>query len=111
MIGTALAAFPADPDGEWPGTAVRDLLEQLKCDRIDDGIRSAVLNRRGPVRCDLAAGGVQERELAAGYRQTARRFGQWPRTAAIFDGLARTYEHLAGIEDREAESHRRGLPL
>ncbi len=111
MIGTALAASPADPDGEWPGTAVRELLEQLQNDRVDAGLRSAVFNRRGPVRHDLAAGGVQERELAAGYRQKARHFCQWPRTAAMFDGLARTYEHLAGIEDREAEAHRRGLPL
>ncbi len=110
MIGTALAASPADPDGEWPGTAVRDLLEQLQNDRIDAGLCTAVMNRRGVSRRGHAEGGVQERELAAGYRQKARHFCQWPRTAAIFDGLARTYEHLAGIEDREAEAHRR-LPL
>lgn len=111
MIGTALAASPTDPDGEWPGTAVRDLLEQLQNDRIDAGLCTAVMNRRGVSRRGLAEGGVQERELAAGYRQKARHFCQWPRTAAMFDGLARTYEHFAGIEDREAEAHRRRLPL
>ena len=111
LIGTALAASPADPDGEWPGTAVRDLLDQMQNDCVDAGLRSAVFNQRGPVRRGLAEGGAQERELAAGYRQKARRFGQWPRTAAIFDGLARNYEHYAGIADREAEAHRRGIPL
>lgn len=111
LIGTALEASPPDPDGEWPGIAVRDLLEQLQNDRVDAGLSMAVRNRRGVFRRGLTEGGAQERELAASHRQAARRFGQWPRTAAIFDGLARTYEHEAVVEDREAEAHRRGLPL
>ena len=111
MIGTALAASPAGPDGEWPTAAVRDLIEMLQSDDIDDGIYTAIRNQRGVTRRSLTAGGDQERELAAGLRHKALRFRRWTRTAAIFEHLTLAYEHAAGIEDREAEAHRRGLPL
>lgn len=111
MIGTALAASPPDPGDEWPGLAVRDLLESLQSDDIDGGLFTAVRNQRGFTRRSLTAGGDQERELAAGFKQRARHYCQWPRTAAIFSDLARAYEHEAGIHDREAEACRRALPL
>ena len=111
MIGTALAASPADPNGEWPGIAVRDVIERLRSDDVDSGLSIAVHNKRGFTSRSPTSGGAQERELAEGYRQQIRRFREWPRTAAIFAGLARSYEHEAGIHDREAEARRRGLPL
>ena len=111
MIGAALAASPADPDGTWPGLAVRDLIERLDSDSIDTGIFVAVRNRRGVTSRSLTAGGDQERALAQHFHEQRLRFRQWPRTAAIFAGLAHSYEREAGREDAEAEAHRRGLPL
>ena len=111
MIGTALAASPADADGTWPGLAVRDLIERLGSDSIDTGIFVAVRNRRGVTSRSLTAGGDQERALAQHFHEQRLRFRQWPRTAAIFAGLAHSYEREADREDAEAEAHRRGLPL
>ena len=111
MIGAALASSPPDPDSGWPGIAVRNLLERLQCDDIERGVSVAMRNRRGATVRAPTGGGDQERELAAVYWGQSRRFKEWPRTAAIFDNLANGYEHLAEVEDREAEAHRRGLPL
>ena len=111
MIGSALASSPADPDGEWPGLAVRELIERLRSDSIDSGFYIAVRNRRGVTSRALTAGGAQERELARNYRNQRQRFSQWPRVAAIFAALAQSYEREAEREDEEAEAHRRGLPV
>ena len=109
LIGTALAASPADSEGEWPSAAVRDLIERVNRDDLDRGLTIAVCNQRGGTTRAPTDGGDQERELAARYRAQGHRFSRWPRTAAIFDSLASTYEHEAGIHDRRAEARRRGL--
>lgn len=110
MIGAALAASPKDPNGEWPGIAVRNLLERLQSESIDEGLLMAVLNQRGGTTRSLTAGGEQERQLAESYREKSHRFQEWPRTSAIFSRLARGYEREASHHDREAEPVRRGLP-
>lgn len=111
MIGTALAASPADPDGAWPGQAVCGLIERLERDDIDNGMSEAIFAQRGGTTRSPTGGGDQERALAEQYRQKSQSFAGWPRTAALFRGLARSYEHLAEVVDRRAEVHRRGLPL
>lgn len=110
MIGTALASSPPDLDGEWPGVAVRDLIERLKSDDIDNGLLVAVSNQRGATWRSLTDGGDQERGLAEKCRAQSRHWREWPRTSAIFKSLAASYDHEAGMHDREAEAHRRGLP-
>ncbi|MCY4511830.1 MAG: hypothetical protein OXG35_33420, partial [Acidobacteria bacterium] len=110
LIGAALAASPADSDGEWPSAAVRDLIGRVNSDDLDRGLTIAVCNQRGGTTRAPTDGGGQERELAARYREQSRRFSRWPRTAAIFDSLASTYEDEAAVHDRRAEAQRRGLP-
>ena len=110
MIGTALASSPADSDGEWPGEAVRNLLERLQSDNVERGLNITVHNQRGVTTRSPTDGGEQERQLADSYREQSRRYQQWPRTAAIFSRLASSYEHEASILDRGAETFRRGLP-
>lgn len=109
LIGTALASSPSDPDGEWPSAAVRGLIERVGSDDLDNGLVVAVRNLRGGTTRSPTEGGGQERELAARYRAQGRCFNQWPRTAAIFDSLASSYEDEAAINDRRAEARRRGL--
>lgn len=111
QIGTALASSPGDPNGDWPSRAVRDLVERLESDDIDNGISMAIYNRRGVTTRGITDGGAQERELVDSYRAQSRKYQEWPRTKAIFEGLARDYERQAGIADRQAEARRRGLPL
>lgn len=110
-IGTALAASPADPDGKWPSVAVRDLIERLRSDSLENGLVVAMRNQRGGTWRSLTGGGDQERDLAAGYRHQSRELSQWPRTAAVFVSLAQSYEREAELHDRDAEARRRGLPL
>ena len=109
VIGWALASSPADPDEEWPSEAIRDLLERLQSDGVDQGLDITIRNRRGVTSRSPTDGGDQERELAQHYKQQSHRFREWPRTAAIFNSLASSYEHDAGYHDRDAESRRRGL--
>ena len=111
MIGAALVSSPADPDGAWPGYAVCDLIERLQSEHIDKGFYVAVVNQRGITSRSITAGGAQERAMARDYRSQKQRLDQWPRVAAIFAALAQRYEHEADDEDKEAEAHRRGLPL
>ena len=108
-IGTALASSPAEPNGDWPAEAVRDLLQRMDSDDIDQGLLVALSNQRGVTSRAVTEGGEQERVLAERYRADSRRFQEWPRTAAIFTNLAQSYEHEAGVHDRDAESRRRGL--
>ncbi|MXZ02251.1 MAG: hypothetical protein F4Y88_00815 [Chloroflexi bacterium] len=109
MIGTALASSPSDADGDWPSEAVRNLLDRLDSDEVDQGLLVAIRNQRGVTSRGMTDGGEQERELAERYRADSRRFQQWPRTAAIFTSLAQSYEHEAGVHDRDAEAWHRGL--
>lgn len=47
MIDAALAASPNDPDGEWPGIAVRNLLERLQSASVDQSLIMPVVNQHG----------------------------------------------------------------
>ena len=111
LIGTALASSPADPDGDWAAVAVRELIEELESDALDNGLHSAIFNQRGVISRAPTDGGDQERNLAARYREQSQQLDQegWPRTAAIFDWLASFYEGDAARQDQRAESVRRGL--
>jgi hypothetical protein len=66
QIGQSLASAPADPDGSWPCESVRDLLEELRNDRIDRGLEIRVFNNRGVTSRSLEEGGQQEWKLAEG---------------------------------------------
>jgi len=110
QIGRVLASAPADPDGQWPCKAVRDLLEKLQSERVEEGFETEVFNSRGVTSRAPEAGGDQERELAARYLGWAKAFRDgWPRAAAVLRHIASTYEHHAKREDAEAERRRRGL--
>ena len=111
-IGHVLAFAPSDPDGTWPCTPVRDLLEQLQSENVEQGLQTQMFNNRGVTSRDPEAGGGQERALAARYREMAEQTSdRWPRSAAILRSLANTYEHDARREDEDAERRRKGIDL
>jgi len=110
QIGHMLASAPADPDGRWPSLAVRNLLEKLQSERVEDALRTEIYNRRGITMRDPEAGGGQERQLAEKYRTDAAELAdRWPRTAAVLRSLAESYERDARHFDDEAEKRRRGM--
>lgn len=103
-IGKLLSASPFDPDGSWPHSAVRDQIERLASNEIDQGFDSGVFNSRGVTTRSLTEGGLQERNLADRYEGFAKRADlKWPRTAALLRHLAQTYRDQARREDASAE--------
>lgn len=110
QLGHVLASAPADGDGAWPCVEVRDLVERLRSERVEDGLRTQIFNNRGVTSRNREEGGDQERDLAKRYRDGAGRFtDRWPRIASILRSLAEGYERDARREDEEAERRRKGL--
>ena len=110
QIGHMLASAPPDPDGRWPSLAVRDLLERLQSDIVEEALHVEIYNRRGTTTRGAYDGGGQERALAAKYRDEATGLAdRWPRTAVVLRGLAESYEQDARRYDDEAELRRRGV--
>ena len=109
MIGAALASSPPDSNGDWPGEAVRNLLERLQSGQVEHGFCITLLNQRSVTTRSPTDGGDQERQLTQRYKEQSRQYAQWPRTAAIFSRLAKRYEREGSVLDRQAEVTRRGL--
>lgn len=109
-IGHVLAWAPADADGVRVPKAVRDLLEKLQSDEIEDGLRVELFNSRGVTSRGAFDGGDQERAVAAGYFTQTEKIGdRWPRTAAILRTLAEGYERDARRMDEDAERRLKGF--
>ena len=64
-IGEVLAYVPPDSDGLWPAKPVRDLIEDLRSEHFETGLRTGKFNSRGLITWSPTGGGVQERGLAA----------------------------------------------
>lgn len=109
IIGEWLSTCPADPDGKWPCAAVRDLLEQADADSIRSGFHCGVRNNRGVHSRAMGAGGDQERDLAARYRSMAEPLrGSHPRTAAVLESIAGSYDSDARWHDDDAKLLKEG---
>jgi hypothetical protein len=102
QIGQILWWSPEDADGVHPHQAVRQLIESLASDDVDRGFAVAAANSRG-AHFRSSRNGDDERALAADYHARADALrGAWPRTAAILDSVAASYEHEARYHDDEA---------
>ncbi|MGI4896129.1 MAG: hypothetical protein ACRYF3_13555 [Janthinobacterium lividum] len=108
-IGQALAWAAPDGDGTSPPRAIRDLLEEIRSDRLDRGLEMGIYNRRGVTGRGVFDGGKKESGLAAQYRSAADAAAGWPRTAKLLRRLADSYEHDAEQIEGEAEGLRRGV--
>ena len=102
IVGQILAHSPFGLDGAWPCESVRDLIEQLKSNKLESGIEVGVYNKRGVV-C-RANGGGQERVIAKRYNDYAEIVqSKWHRTANMLRGIAKTYEREAKhFDERDA---------
>ncbi len=103
-IGTIFSASPIDRDGAWPIVAVRQQIEAIRSESLDDGFCVGIRNRRGVTSRGPWDGGEQERAEAQRYRAWAKALQlEWPRTAAQLERIAESYEHDARREDQDAE--------
>lgn len=102
-IGQLLSASPSDPDGTWPCAPVRDLIETIASDDLDQGLSIGLYNSRGVTWRNPADGGVQERGLAERYAGlAAAATDRWPRTGAVLRRIAEGYRGEAQREDHGA---------
>ena len=108
QIGHALFHTPKDPvDGAWPHSSVRELLEGLRNDDIETGIRLEQYNARGVTSRAPLEGGTQERSLAEVWRAWSNTVGaRWPRTQSLLLRITEMWEQEAAREDVGAEKNR-----
>jgi hypothetical protein len=103
VIGQILSQAPEDPDGTWPGQAVREILEDARSQHIEEGIDSAVFVGRGDRWRGTGTGGQTERALADKYQGYAQRTGsRWPRTRRMLQRMAANWDSRARQEDQLA---------
>ena len=104
QIGQMLAAAPRDPDGIWPAIPVRDVIEITRSRDLERGIIAGIHNSRGPTWRSMTDDGAQERELAKDYRKCSEETAlEWPRTSAMLEQIAKSYEHEGGWHVDDAE--------
>ena len=73
---------------------------------LEDGFVVGTRNRRGVTMRLPFDGGEQERGLAQRYRSWAKVCEtEWPKTAAVLERIAESYEHEARREDVTAEQN------
>ncbi|MQA92350.1 MAG: hypothetical protein GEU90_19340 [Gemmatimonas sp.] len=103
-IGQVLARSPYGEDGRWPHEAVRDVIERLESEYVEDGLRTGRFNLRGVTTRMPLDGGEQERAIVAKYEEDAAALAPpYIRTARVLRSLAETYRSLARREDASAE--------
>lgn len=104
-IGGLFARSSADLEGNWPCEAVREALEASNSLEIEQGMVTGIFNKRGVVTKSLGEGGHQERQLVNKYRSYVALYqSRWPRTAAVMQKVADSYDNEARSADLEAEA-------
>ena len=104
-IGEALSASPRDPDDNiWPARPVRDVVEITRSKHLESGLSLGLRNRRGVTTRRPSDGGEQERDLVKQYRHSSTATAlEWPRTSAVLERIAQSYEEDARWHDEDAE--------
>ena len=105
-IGQLLSKATPGEDGVWPCIPIREALERVLNDNIEQGFHIGRRNARGVHA--RAEGGSQERRLAAQYEEDAKACDySYPRVAAALRGLAKSYLRDARWKDQESAVQRR----
>ena len=104
ILGRLFAHAPFDnKDQKWPHQAIRETIEELKSDKLDEGFRVGIINKRGVSLRDIYEGGEQERKLADKYKFLAEKITVcWPRTAGLLRKIEKEYLSMGQMWDNEA---------
>ena len=104
LIGQMLSESPRDPDGTWPCTPVRAVIEDLASRDLEQGFEMGVYTSRGVVTKDPSAGGAAERALGEQYDGFAVAIRTaYPQTARLLRKIAEQYRLDASQEDFRSE--------
>lgn len=102
-IGYLLAHAPIDPEDQaWPHKAVRQLVEQLSSDKVEQAVCIERLNMRGVYSKAIGEGGQQERELAQQAKDWASAMPDFPRTANMLSSIAKMWSEQGDEADARA---------
>jgi hypothetical protein len=100
QIGQVLSGAPSDPDGTWPPRVVRNLIEEIRSDDLENGIIVGRYNSRGVTSRAIGEGGTQERAIAEQYEGLATAVEDTAhRTAGMLRKIAKSYRAEAAHED------------
>jgi hypothetical protein len=103
ILGKVLSGSPIDPDGHWPHSEVRDIVEVAASADLERGLEVGLFNSRGVVWRNVTDGGAQEAALAEKYARFAAGVADaWPRTAAMLRRIQAHYQEYARRGDHEA---------
>jgi len=106
QLAFMLAHSPADSDGLWPHTAVRNVIDNLDNEVINRHIPIEIYNSRGVVSRSPNEGGKQERTLAQNYKKMSKKLNaKWPVTASVLRATSESYERDARREDIDSDLH------
>lgn len=103
QIGQVLSGASKDPDGTWPPKVVRDVIEAIRSDDLENGIIVGKYNLRGVTSRAIGEGGIQERAIAQQYEGLATAVEDTAhRTARMLRTMAKSYRSEAAHEDLSA---------
>jgi hypothetical protein len=104
QIGQVLTHAPPESDGIWPAIPIRELIEITRSQHLENGISAGIHNKRGVTWRAMTDGGAQERDLATYYRKCSETTAlEWPRTSALLEQVAKSYEWEGNRQDEDAE--------
>jgi len=107
FIGHMLAYSVPDPDGAWPHTVVRNLIEKMSSAHLETGIDTERFNMAGrPHARALYGGGGRERGTAEEFREWSRKTRAWPRTSAMLERIAQSWDRMAEMQDERSKQDR-----
>jgi len=105
-VGEIIGRTRVESDGQWPDPTYAATLEKWANDDLARGLYYGIVNSRG-VQWRDRNGGSAERTLAEKYRGWAEAcVVDYPRLAACFETVARSYEHDAKWQDDRARLER-----
>lgn len=105
QVGVILSAAQAEPNGDWPPKAVREILERARSKQLEIGFQMGARNRRGVTTRGPLDGGELERDLKSHYEALAKRFRSgFPRTATVLKAIAASYKVDALYMDQLADA-------
>lgn len=104
QIGRVLAHAKSEEEGVWPLEAVCKIIDEIQSNKLDNGFKVEIYNKRGVVSKSLFEGGQQERVLVKKFKQYADKWAIcYPRTSGVLRKIAQDYENEAKQQDKEAE--------
>lgn len=103
-IGKLLSYSIEESDGSWPIDPIKDVIDNLDNEIINENFEVQIYNNRGVVSKGIYEGGAQEKDLEKQYKEYFEMTkDRWPVTASILKKVSESYKRDAKKEDFRKE--------